>query len=137
MAKSDWKQKYVQFLQNVRKRVKIDERAYTHQRSHPRFQLGSNVIEVSIRHTFMGIDVSAGGISFYSGIPLHPGFVIEVAHKTGLIVEVEVTECAVVEPKPESPDMGYRVHCKFKNPQDGVRFLTEMEESENLTSDMK
>ncbi len=136
MAGSDWKQKYVQFLQKVRKRVRIDERTFSHQRSHPRFQLDSNIIEVAIRHRFMGIDVSAGGISFYSAIPLQPGFVIEVAHKTGLIVEVAVTECAVVEPKVESPDMPYRVHCKFRNPQEGVRFLTEMEESENLAPDM-
>ena len=136
MAKFDWKQKYVQFLQNVKKRVRIDERSYTHQRSHPRFQMESNTIEVSIRHSFMGIDVSAGGIAFHSAIPLQPGFVIEVAHKSGLIVEVEVTECAVVEPKAESPDMPYRVHCKFMNPQDGVRFLTEMEESKDLAMNM-
>ena len=119
-----WKDDYEAILDDARRRGDISEPpGAAEKRKFPRINLISRPILVHEPTRYQILDMSAGGMSFYSESSFEMEKVVSISLEGLLTIEARVLGCEMVETDPDFLEVKYRVHCRFEDERYGMRFL--------------
>lgn len=125
---ADWKSEYISLMKNrgFHKHEDHDEEHRKHARL--AFKTGTT-ISVHFEPVFCQIvNISVGGISFYSDIPLPSGQTINIIVGENLSLHLSVDSCHIEELEPVLMVTNHRylVGAQFINEEDGYRVMSEV-----------
>ncbi len=133
-AREVWRREYERLIEQATRCGAVERgRPARERRAHPRFRLRERSIGVQIETQAPVIDVSLGGIGYYSRHYVPPGDVVRLVLEKAFLVEVEVVECELLEPgEPRAAEWPFRMHCRFTRPEEGMQLLVMLEHMDNL-----
>ncbi|MBI3993327.1 MAG: PilZ domain-containing protein [Candidatus Lambdaproteobacteria bacterium] len=119
-----WQDDYEALLADARQRGDLSQATgAAEKRRFPRINLISRPILVHEPTRYQILDMSAGGMSFYSESSFEIGRVVSISLEGLLTIEARVLGCEMVETDPDFLEVRYRVHCRFEDERYGMRFL--------------
>ena len=115
---------YEALLADARRRGDVnDAPGASELRRHPRISLIARPILVHEPTRYQILDMSAGGMAFYSESPFEIDKVVSISLEGLLTIEARVLDCEMVETDAAFLEVKYRVHCRFEDERYGMRFL--------------
>lgn len=128
----EWEADYEALIQDAMEKGDIDSRPQTvEKRKHPRIRMLSRQLQVHEPQRFQILDISIGGMSFYSVTPFEVGKVLTVSLEGLLTIEARVLACGMEETDPMFLEVRYKVHCHFEDERYGMRLMVLAMQSED------
>lgn len=128
----EWEADYQALIQDAMERGDIDSRPQTmEKRKHPRIRMLSRQLQVHEPQRFQILDISIGGMSFYSVTPFEVGKVLTVSLEGLLTIEARVLACRMEETDAMFLEVRYKVHCRFEDERYGMRLMVLAMQSED------
>jgi c-di-GMP-binding flagellar brake protein YcgR len=91
----------------------------------------SRQLQVHEPQRFQILDISIGGMSFYSVTPFDVGKVLTVSLEGLLTIEARVLACTMEETDAMFLEVRYKVHCHFEDERYGMRLMVLAMQSED------
>ncbi|MCZ6626697.1 MAG: PilZ domain-containing protein [SAR324 cluster bacterium] len=120
MAQPDWKNLYYELVESLRLSTQADEK-----RKHPRLIIPEGV-ELSVRiqgDNHRLVDISPGGISFFSHTPFSGGREVSIVYSESFQILSEIVYCRVDQLEPAEGENNYRIGARFVVDDDGFRIM--------------
>ncbi len=121
---------YRRVLEESRRRGEVvEDGPGMERRSNPRIRVNPGDLPAELDPWVFAIDISISGMAIYAEEPAEPGHTVDL-DMAGLTTQAEVVACHE-EPAggPDHPGR-YRLHCRFKDEEEGMRLLVRIKELE-------
>lgn len=120
----EWEADYQQLLEDAQKKGEIEILPdKSEQRKYPRIRMITRSIQVHDPQHYEILDMSIGGMSFYSDLPFEEEKVITISLEGLLTIEARVIKCSMEETDPMFLEVRYKIHCKFEDERYGMRLM--------------
>ena len=134
MERRNWELDYEDLLRKSIALGEVSCQESGEKRESPRFKLNTGTIWVRLDQAFEVADISKDGISFFSPFKLIPGHEIPLTLGKAFLIDAIVVDCKMVITDEDFMESKYRICCRFKESETGIKMLVMMKEIEDAES---